>query len=112
MPFRFNLWVCERCRTPQIGVETVSDGVTPFMTPCLREGCLGAAHSMFYRVPVVEWYRPSDEELEAHIATFPQRYRERRGLNPTPERIEAAANEAREHVKNGGLISRPWKGAK
>lgn len=87
-----NVYICEKCGHGFVSID-LDEGVTPFMTGCLRIGCDGWAASTFYRLdpllkdspPALEWYRPVSPEIEQ--------------LKPA----------ARFHVEKGGLISRVTK---
>jgi hypothetical protein len=85
-----NIYMCPACGCGFVSLD-VDQGVTPFLTGCLTEGCPGLARSLCYHAPqmmladiapALEWYQPSASEL----ATL------------------SMATQA--HVNNGGLISR------
>jgi hypothetical protein len=84
---RKNIYLCQKCGHGFVSID-VDEGVTPFMTSCLRDGCDGWAESCMYPPaqvtmhipPALEWYKPASlKEVKPGV---------------------------REHVKNGGLISR------
>lgn len=88
-----NVYLCTKCGHGFVSID-VDEGVTPFMTGCLRTGCDGWAQSTFYRVDpmlkevpaALEWYRPTDEGELAKLK-----------------------HSVRLHVDKGGLISRVTK---
>lgn len=82
-----NVYLCQKCGHGFVSID-VDEGVTPFMTGCLRDGCDGWAQSTFYRVDpmlkeipaALEWYRPTA--------------------------LDGLKHRVRLHVEKGGLISR------
>jgi hypothetical protein len=83
-----NIYVCQKCGHGFVSID-IDEGVTPFMTGCLRVGCAGWAQSLLYRadpmlkdIPAaLEWYRPATLDVLKHSVQV--------------------------HVEKGGLISRP-----
>lgn len=87
-----NVYVCPKCGHRTVTVNRV-EGVTSFLLKCRSiAGCDEFAQSSLYRVdqslrPDWEWYRPDEKELEA------------------------ATEEVKRHIANGGLMLRKLDGA-
>lgn len=89
-----NIYLCKACGQGFVSVDR-DKGTTPAMTNCLH--CGGMAISLWYACPqeilrnhnpAIEWYRPDDAELAC---------------------IDM---QTQDHVRAGGLLSRPWGGGR
>lgn len=85
-----NIYLCASCGHGFVS-EDIDEGTTPFTTGCLNEKCNEIATSMFYGAPqellspispALEWYKPKQNE------------------------IEDKPKSTKDHVKQGGLLSR------
>ena len=109
-----NVYLC-KCGHGFVTVDR-DEGVTPFMTTCQRPGCGQQATSLCYKIPqqrlaavrpVLEWYRPSAEELAKEAEAMRLAAFERTGNPEVAASIKASLVE---HVNRGGLLQRAHSG--
>jgi hypothetical protein len=82
-----NIYLCRKCGHGFVSID-IDEGVTPFMTNCLRDGCDGWANSLLYPPALVT------KDIPAALEWF------------KPSSLAGLTSHVKAHVKSGGLISR------